>query len=113
MTGGLTAHLVAGALMRLAQVQGGFAAVMAKGDPNAGQLLLMILEKGQFFGLFERQLAGDSRYSWQACGPQDVENAMEITAYQERRRARDPDLWVIELDVPVATQLIAELSAIG
>ena len=113
MTSGLSAKVAASALMRIAQAQGGFAAVAIKGDPNAGQLLLIILEKGQFFGLFERQLGADFQYAWQPCGPQDVENIAEVTAYQERRQNRDPDLWVIELDVPVATQLIAELSAIG
>jgi hypothetical protein len=113
MTSGLTARIAASALMRLAQGHGGFAAVISRGDPNAGQLLLIILQKGQFFGLFERLLGPGFGYSWQSCGPQDVENSNEIAAYLERRRARDPDLWVIELDVPVATQLIAELSAIG
>jgi hypothetical protein len=113
MTSELKARVTASALMRLAQQHGGFAAVISKGDPNAGQLLLIILQKGQFFGIFERQLGPDFGYSWQPCGPQAIENTSEITGYQERRRARDPDLWVIELDVPVATQLIAELSAIG
>lgn len=113
MTSGIAAHVATSALIRLAQSYGGFAAVVAKGDPTAGQLVLIILQKGQFSGLFERQLGPDYRYSWQACGPQDVENTQEITAYTDRRRASDPDLWVIELDVPVATQLIAELSAIG
>ncbi len=113
MTSGLAANMAASALMRLAQAQGGFAAVVAKGDLQAGQLLLVILEKGRFFGLFERQLAQDSHYIWRSCGPQIVENVAEITAYQGRRRARDPDIWIIELDVPVATQLIAELSHIG
>lgn len=87
--------------------------MIAKGDPQAGQLLLIILEKGLFSGLFERQLAKDFCYVWRKCGPQTVENTLEIAEYQQRRRSRDPDLWIIELDVPDATQLIAELSHIG
>ncbi len=113
MTSGLAAKIAASALVRLAQAQGGFAAVIAKGDPHSGQLLLTILEKGLFSGIFERQLAEDFRYVWRSCGPQAVENPSEITEYQDRRRARDPDLWIVELDVPDATQLIAELSHIG
>jgi hypothetical protein len=113
MTTGLSGGVAASAIMRLAQSQNGFAAVLAKGDPNAGTLLLHMVEKGRFSGIFERQLDGSGQYLWRECGPQNVENKQEIGEYSERRRARDPDLWIIELDVPDATQFIAELSAMG
>jgi hypothetical protein len=34
-----------------------------------------------------------------------------IPAWIERARRRDPDLWVIELDIPQAEQFVAEMLA--
>lgn len=113
MTRGLASGVMASALVRLAQARGGFAAILAKGDADGGQLLIVILEKGQFSGLFERQIGPNDAHEWRSCGPQAVDKPDEIADYCNRRRARDPDLWIIELDVPDATQLVAQLGEIG
>jgi hypothetical protein len=36
-----------------------------------------------------------------------------VAAWLERRRARDPDLWIVELDIPNAQRFAAETSGDG
>lgn len=109
----LSTSLQAGALIRAVQAQGGFAAVLARGDPDAGALLIVAREKGPISGLYERVLDPARGYCWAATGPQDFENTEEIESYLRRRRERDPDLWLIELDIADAPRFIAELDARG
>ncbi len=110
----LTARLAAGifvsALMRRTQAEGGHAMLLARGDENAGAVMIQILEKGQFYGLFERIMTLDTGYSWQCVVQQVIDNIREIDDYVARRRARDPDLWVIELDIANGERFIAQLS---
>jgi hypothetical protein len=111
MTPRLTSKLLASALIRLTQQANGFAAVLSKGDESAGAILVLSTQNGRVSGLWERNFAPTGTYAWNAVGPQDIENSDETTRYIERRRQNDPDLWVIELDIPDATQLTAVLEA--
>ncbi|MFO1240819.1 MAG: DUF1491 family protein [Sphingomonadaceae bacterium] len=104
----LTSTMVAGALVRLADQVGGFAVIIAKGDATSGALLVQILEKGEFFGLFERQLDRSGAYVWARTGPQEAENKELFQQYLDRRQTRDPDLWIVELDVPDAERFVAD-----
>ncbi|WP_254447677.1 DUF1491 family protein [Sphingomonas sp. ID1715] len=99
------------ALFRRVQAAGGFAAVLARGDEMAGAILLRCLERGVFRSLLERTAAIDGTYRWTPCGPQDVESESERQSYIQRRRDRDPDLWLIELDIPQAERFAAESAA--
>lgn len=111
MSARLTSVMLASSFLRLANQAGGFAAVISKGDATSGALLVQILEKGQYFGLFERVLDPLGHYSWSRNGPQEIEKAGEISEYFARRKSRDPDLWLIELDVPDAQRFIADFMA--
>lgn len=102
----LATSVVAGALMRKAQGEGGFAAVLAKGDPTSGAILLILTEKGGNPRVLERLLQPDGRYSW----AQPFENPDEVPAFVARRRRFDPDLWVIELDIPSTERFTAEMT---
>lgn len=104
----LTSAMLASGLLRQAGQAGGFAAILAKGDPTSGVLLVQILEKGEFSGLYERLLAPSGAYLWTPTGPQDTENKEVLMQYLERRRERDPDLWIVELDVPDAQRFVAD-----
>ena len=46
MSARLASSLIVSALMQRAQAEGGFAAVLAKGDPNAGAVLVILTERG-------------------------------------------------------------------
>lgn len=99
--------MLAGAIRRLAEGQGGFAAVITKGDETSGSLLLQILEKGRFEGLFERMPVSLDSWEWKRLGKESP----DIDDYVARRRSNDPDLWLIELDVPEAPRFVAALAS--
>lgn len=95
------------ALVRRVTAAGGFAAVLARGDSTAGSIAVVLREGGS-----ERLLApvlaltpGPSgSYDWV-----EMASGAAIPAWIERARGRDPDLWVIELDIPDAARFVAEM----
>ena len=106
MTPRIASSVLAGALIRKAQAEGGFAAVLAKGDPTSGAILLILTEKGANPRVLERLLQADGSYSW----GQPVEKEEEVPGFVARRQRFDPDLWVIELDIPSAERFTAGMS---
>lgn len=95
------------ALIRKAEGEGGFAAVLAKGDATAGSILLLLTERGTDPRILERLLQPDGRYAW----GHSTGNAAEVPELIARRRRFDPDLWVLELDVPSVERFAAEMTA--
>lgn len=108
----VAASVLAGALIRKAEGEGGFGAVLAKGDSSAGSILVILLEKGGNPRLFERLLQPDGRYVWQENGSQRIENPKEVPAFIARQKRFDPDLWLIELDIPSAERFAAEMNSL-
>ena len=86
--------------------------VLAKGDETSGIILVQCSERGQPGPLLERRFAADGNYIWEGVGPQDPKDGESRAAYQDRRRKADPDLWLIELDIADAPQLVAEWAAL-
>jgi hypothetical protein len=111
--GRLASSVVVGGLIRKAESDGGFAAVLAKGDSTAGSILVILTEKGGNPRFVERVLQRDGRYEWGESPTQISGNAAEVPALIAKRRRFDPDLWVIELDIPSAERFAAEMSAFG
>ena len=107
----LSSNVLVGALLRQAEAAGGFGAVLEKGDATAGSILVVLTEKGANPRLFERVLQPDSRYVWQMISNEVTENAQYITEHVARRRRFDPDLWVVELDIPSAERFAAEMNS--
>jgi hypothetical protein len=107
----LASHILVGALRRQADAQGAFAMVLRKGDSTSGSILLLRREKGQNPALFERlpSLSGGSQ--WSEIQTQDTDKEEFISSYLDRRSARDPDIWIVELDVPFAERFTAILDA--
>ena len=108
----VAASVLASALIRKAEGEGGFGAVLARGDATAGSILVILLEKGVNPRLFERLLQPDGHYAWLESGSQRIENSSEVPEFIARRRRFDPDLWLIELDVPSAERFAAEMNAL-
>jgi hypothetical protein len=108
----LASGVLASALARLCAREGGFAAVLRHGDDQAGAILLEMREKGRFAGYFERFRDLKGSLSWQRSGPDDLENILQNQDYVLRRQSMDPDIWVIELDVPDVQRFIAGLSSL-
>ena len=108
----LTSQLLATALLRRAQQEGGFGAVLAKGDATAGAIAVVLAEKGRKACFLERRLQADGSYAWCESG-QDIDNEAEFKSLLERRRKADPDLWILELDIASAERFAAEMNATG
>jgi hypothetical protein len=104
----LPTALLVSALLRRIESAGGFAAVLHKGDPTGGVILVQCLERGRFCGLFERFSDLDGRRTLARIGPPDGSQHTEIEDYIGRRRRSDPDLWLIELDIADAERFAAE-----
>jgi hypothetical protein len=107
MSDRLPSGVLVGALLRRVNDAGGLGMVLAKGDDRAGAILVVTLERGGNPRLFERGVGPAGDPALIETGPkQAAPEAM--TDYWRRRRARDPDLWVIELDIPFAERFAAE-----
>jgi hypothetical protein len=110
MTARLTSSVLVGALVRKAESDGGFAAVLAKGDMTAGSIIVILTERGSNPRIFERILQSDGRYSWQSGNPLS-DNPSAVPDFIARRRRFDPDLWVLELDIPSPERFASEMNA--
>lgn len=108
MSARLTARMLAGALMRRVQAEGGSATVLAKGDEIAGAMLLICADRGGYRQILERMPTLDGGSQWQPVGPGAEGTQEEVDAYLARRRRSDPDLWLIELDIAQAERFAAE-----
>ncbi len=109
----LATSVLVGGLVRKAESEGGFAALLAKGDPTAGSLIVILVERGRTRAILERILQPDGSYQWQSTGNQaveDIEKNTDVPAFVARRRRFDPDLWVLELDIPSAERFAAEMN---
>ncbi len=109
----LPAGLEASSLVRRAEIEGGNGMILARGDADRGALLLLIAHRGRHVACLERGLAVDGVYSWQKVGPGFAAPESEVRDWSQQRRKYDPDLWLIELDVPLPERFIAETTAIG
>ncbi len=107
----LVAGVEASALIRIAQTQGGFGAVLHKGDTERGALLIVVLERGVLHAMLARQFDG-VRYAWTQL-PIDLVDSANARLFLEKRARNDPDEWQIELDTPSAQRLVAEMTAAG
>ncbi|WP_375391162.1 DUF1491 family protein [uncultured Sphingomonas sp.] len=99
----LPTQLVVAAMLRRTNDAGGFGVVLAKGDPQAGAVLVVARARGGPVRLLERGIGPDGRP-----GLIDATPADDPDSYIARRRSRDPDLWVIELDGADSERLAAE-----
>ncbi|MEC3951032.1 DUF1491 family protein [Sphingobium sp. HWE2-09] len=104
----LTSAMLVGALRRRVNAAGGFATILVKGDEISGVILVQTLEKGRESGLFERVSNFAGGYALMRCGPSPEEGPDALADYVSRRRRSDPDLWIIELDIPEAERFAAE-----
>jgi hypothetical protein len=103
----LAAGVEASALLARARDLGGFGTVLRRGDAERGSLMLVIAERGTTRFLMQRLLQRDGRYQWES---RESADGGSLDAHLAQARDRDPDLWLIELDVPSAERFIAEMT---
>ena len=102
----LPAHLEVSGLIRLVESQGGTAMVLAKGERDAGTILIVTMCRGEDVRLFERMPQMDGTRPFLATKSQDPEKPEEFSEYLDRRRRQDPDIWIIEVDIANAERFI-------
>ena len=104
----LTSRFLADLLIRQTMAAGGFATVVAKGDDQTGAILIQCRDRDTVGPLLERHYGPDGEPRWDATGPQDRGDGQALVEYCARRRATDPDLWIVELDIAHAPQFVVE-----
>ncbi|HEX8485169.1 DUF1491 family protein [Sphingomonas sp.] len=103
MSDRLPTGILVSALLRRVNDSGGMAAVVAKGNAQGGGVLVVILDRAGSARVFERGIGPAGQIALIESTPSG-----SVDDYWRRRRARDPDLWVIELDSPQAERFAAE-----
>ena len=106
MEGRLPAHIEVGGLARAVEAAGGFATVLAKGERDAGTIMVICCTRGTGAVAWERMPQRDGRRRWTAVQRQDPDNPAEFQQWCDRRIGQDPDLWVLELDIERAERFI-------
>lgn len=105
--------LVVSALIRRVAQDGGTAALLARGDDEAGGIVVVRAERGEITGLIERGYGLNDKPVWRDIAPQVVGATMALGDYIERRRSVDRDLWIVELDIAESERFAALLASIG
>ncbi len=83
--------------LRLADNAGAFGAILRKGDPDSGGILVVLRAHGGLL-ILSQVRAADGNEAWmRATGPDPVDQST-ADAYLERAARRDPDLWVVEFN---------------
>ncbi len=106
----LAAHIRIEALKRLTQAAGGFATLLAKGDPTSGAILIARTIRGAHNVVLEAISGIDDTVQWREIWDEDkatIARKGTLPEYIARRRKQDGDLWVIELDVANRAQFDA------
>lgn len=104
MTPRLPTHLLVSALLRRVNDAGGIAVVRARGDADAGAILVLLEQDDRFL---ERSIGPDGKDALLPSGPKS-ESGESTEEYWQRRRRNDPDLWVVALDIADAQRFAAE-----
>ena len=108
----LASSVLVGALLRRAEDEGGFGAVLAKGDPTAGAIVVILPKRAEMRASWSGCCSPTARYAWQDAR-QDVENEEEFKSSSRGAGNSIPDLWMLELDIPSAERFAAEMNAVG
>lgn len=113
MTERLPAGLEVAGLMRRVEAEGGFAAVLHRGDADRGEISLLVLERGRPAAVLERRLAADFHYRWQEVPASVALESSDWRKWTENKSRIDPDCWLVELDIADAQRFIAETTSAG
>ncbi len=93
----LSTDIWVAALIRRAELGGGFGMVVRKGDARAGSVLVKTLNLvDKSVRLYAEATRGDGERVWMRPALSDQES--ELDRYIERAIKIDPDVWVVEIE---------------
>ena len=85
------------ALIRRAALEGGFAGVVRRGDPDAGAVFVKSVDlRLRTTRLYAEALGPDGAAVW--IEPKPGAPDAELDAWLARRVAIDPDAWIVEIE---------------
>jgi len=102
----IPAHVEVTGLLRAAQAAGGFGMVLAKGERDAGTLLVVCCRNGAGAHAYERMPQPDGTRQWVLAKVQVPGDPFAFSEFCDRRKKQDSDLWIVELDLDHAEKLI-------
>lgn len=82
------------ALIRRAQSAGAFAAILRRGDTDAGSLWVIVRQGSKLFR-FTEQMSMSGGREWYQDGPFDEQ---DMTLRTNKAVDRDPDIWIVEIE---------------
>lgn len=85
------------AMLRMADRAGQPGAVLRRGDPDSGGLLL-VLRRGAQLAAFSEMRDAQGNLAWLAATGAAPVDQERVDSYVERQIRTDPDLWVVELE---------------
>ena len=94
----LQAKVWVSAYIRQCEAQGVSALIAAKGDETAGAILVRVNLLNGTSRVFGTAYGIDGQRRWDPVTAEDPTTDELADAYVSRARARDPDLWVVEID---------------
>ena len=80
--------------------------VLAKGERDAGALMVILIENGRNSKAFERMPSPDGGRVWTLARRENDGDPADFAQWLERRQKQDPDLWIVELDIPDGERFI-------
>ena len=81
-------------------------AVTARGDPDAGAILLKLIGRDTGVTVLAQARHPDGSAVWLRATGADPVAEPEADAYIARQRGRDPDLWVVEIESAAVETLL-------
>ena len=103
----LPVHIEVSGLIRQVQAAGGFATVIAKGERDAGTLIIICSENGTKLRAYERMPQPGCSRKWVRIKDEDPENPREFSEWCDRRKSQDADLWILEIDARDGERFLA------
>ncbi len=107
----LATHIRVAAFNRLASSYGDSLMVLRRGDSIAGALLLVMMLRGLNPVLYEYVTGFDGIGAWRSVLTDSNPTQKAVDAYCEKRVIKDPDLWLIELNIADGERLDLYLTA--
>lgn len=85
--------------LRMGNGSGRYGAVLRKGDPDAGGVLVVLAGR-QGMCVLNQVSTADGEPAWMRATGADPVDQATVDAYVARRVNIDPDIWVIEFESP-------------